>query len=284
VQSPNEVYRREVWLLLHNSESSDNETAAVRFYMDESGSRDTPKAVVGGIVINFSDFLVFEKSWEQMLFDRGIIAPLHMKEFGPNRRFGSMSEQSRRELFSEAAGIINGNKIITIAAQLTISEYESCLPEKVKDKFSVYGMCFNLAAMANHKMAEANNYLGRIPFILDVGNPYADHVRKSHKALLGLQKEGPFLHAGGLYFDDDSVFGILQAADIVAWGARRKASGQHFPSGMEPIKSIFVPEDGHTDVEWKPEWLRDLGDNLGRVIAKHEAQEKDEGGTNGDEF
>ena len=102
-------YRKEVWLLLHNSESSENETAAVRLYMDESGTRDTSKAVVGGILINYSDFLGFESAWDKMLVEHGIVAPLHMKEFGKHRRFGSMSERCRRELFYEVAGVVRQN-------------------------------------------------------------------------------------------------------------------------------------------------------------------------------
>lgn len=259
--------------MLHDSESSENETAAVRLYMDESGARDTPKAVVGGILINYSDFLEFEKAWDRMLVEHGLVAPLHMKEFGKNGRLGSMSERCRRELFYEVAGLINMNKICTIAAQLTTSEYEAYLPTEVKNKFDVYGMCFNLAAMANHKLAESKQYDGRIPFILDIGNPHADHVRKAHKALLDMQREGPFLNAGGLYFDDDAILGILQAADVVAWGARRKASGQHFPAGMEPIRSVLTPRSGHNEVEWKPEWIKDLGENLGKLLARQKAKD-----------
>jgi hypothetical protein len=55
-------YRKEIWMLLHNSESSENETAAVRLYLDESGSKDpgTPQALVAGLLINYSHFLAFE--------------------------------------------------------------------------------------------------------------------------------------------------------------------------------------------------------------------------------
>lgn len=149
-------------------------------------------------------------------------------------------------------------KIASIQAVLNNSEYEKHVAKEVRDAFSVYGFCFNLAVMMNHKLAEGE-YSGKIPFILDEGNPYAEAVRKAHLNMRRIQNEGLFLHVGGLYFDDDKSFGILQAADVVAWGARRYASGKAFPPGLEPILEIF--KHGHNQESYKAEWLKMIGDN-----------------------
>ena len=116
------AYRKEVWLLLHNSESSHNETAAVRLYMDESGGRDpsTPIAVVGGMLINYSHYLHFEDAWDQLLVEHGIEPPLHMKEFGKNGRFAGVSRCCRRELFLEVADLINSIKLRVFLQSLQI--------------------------------------------------------------------------------------------------------------------------------------------------------------------
>jgi hypothetical protein len=137
-------YRNEVWLFMHNSEDEQNETAAVRLYMDESGTKDpnTPQAIVGGMIINYSHFLHFESAWDEMLENHGIIAPLHMKEFGPHGRLGKISKCCRRKLFLEVAELINSHKIASISACVTNSAYEAVMIPEAKDVFSVYGMCF----------------------------------------------------------------------------------------------------------------------------------------------
>ena len=252
---------------MHNSESSANEVASVRLYLDESGGKDpsTPKAVVGGLLINYSHFLHFEEVWDQMLETHGIIAPLHMREFGKGCRLAGISECCRRELFLEVAELVNSHKVGSMSATLTNAEYEAYIPQEIRHVFSPYAMCFNLAMMMNHKLAE-NVYQKKIPFILDIGNPYKEHIIQAHAAAVQMQRQGEFLHAGGLYFDDDAEFGTLQAADVIAWGIRRTASGLPFLPGTEPIGTILSYEKDHRDNAWKAEWLEQLGDTLLRRL------------------
>ena len=249
------AYRREVWLLLHNSESSTNETAAVRLYLDESGTDESsPQAVVGGLLINYSHYLNFEQTWDEILADHGITPPLHMKEFGKDRRLGAISRCCRKELFVRVVELIRSHRVGTLEATLSPREYVDNLPKPIRDHMSIYGMCFSVAAVQNHRLAETANYQGRIPFIMDAGNPYAEHVRIAHRNFLQLQREGGSLHAGGLYFDDDAEFGVLQAADVIAWGVRRIASGLAMPPGMEPIQDLF--DSNHSRADFKAEWMK----------------------------
>jgi hypothetical protein len=242
-------------LLLHNSESSTNETAAVRLYLDESGTDETsPQAVVGGLLINYSHFLHFEEAWDALLKDQGITPPLHMKEFGKDGRLGAISPWRRKELFLRVVDLIKSHRIGTIEATLSPREYMTNLPRPIRDHMSIYGMCFSVAAIQNHRLAEKAKYQGRIPFIMDAGNPLAEHVRIAHRNLLQLQREGGSLHAGGLYFDDDAEFGVLQAADVIAWGVRRMASDLTMPPGMEPITVLF--DSDHSRADFKAEWMR----------------------------
>ena len=270
-------YRNEVWLLLHKEDSAEKETAAVTLYLDESGGNDpnTPQAVVGGLVINRSHFLPFEECWDHMLDAHGIIPPLHMKEFTPHGRFAGMSHCCRRELFLEVAELIHSHKIASIAASITNAEYEAIILREARHGFSLYGMCYLLVLEMNHKLAEGK-YDGRIPFILDIGNPYADHIRQVHATALLVQKESRFLHAGGLYFDDDAEFGVLQAADIIAWGSRRVASGNPFPKGLEPVGEMLASERGHNEASWKAGWLRELSEGFLRIVAEMKATNEKE--------
>jgi hypothetical protein len=265
---------------MHKVHSSEKEVAAVRLYLDESGTRDpnTPQAVVGGMLINYSHFLHFEESWDELLAEFEIKPPLHVKEFTPHGRFAHINPETRRYLFAKVVELIDSHKIASLAATLTNAEYEQYVAKEIRDRFSVYAMCFNLVVMMNHKLAEGR-YVGRIPFILDSGNPYAEHVRGAHAGALECQRE-QFLHVGGLFFEDDANLGVLQAADIIAWGVRRRASNRHFPNGLEPIACIF--DSGHNENIWKPEWLKTLGEGLLRELTAKQAMMSKE--TNEEEF
>ena len=201
---------------MHNSNAPEKETAAIRLYLDESGGDDpnTPHAVIGGMLIEGSRFETFENEWDAMLDDHGITPPLHMKEFGrPNGRFAKMSDCCRRELFLEAATLIDSHRIGTISASISNKEYQEILKTPIiGNTFSVYGMCFLLAAMITHRLAQVNLYDGKIPFILDSGNPYANHVRSAHASIVEIQRSGKSLHVGSLAFSEDQDFGILQAS------------------------------------------------------------------------
>ncbi len=255
---------------MHNSDDPERQIAAVRLYMDESDGDDpgTPHAVIGGILVNRSGYELFEDKWDQLLDRHGIDPPLHMKEFGrPDGRFAAISDCCRRELFIEVAELINRYKLGSITTSITNEEYKTHIPEVVRDKFSVYGMCFNLAVMLNHKLAVNHNYNDRIPLFLDKGNPYKGHVVEAHAAALEFQRH-TFLHVGSLTFDDDKDFGVLQAADVIAWGSRRRESQIPLVHPFAPIGKIFA--ENHVRTPWESGMLKDLATSLMISIAEEE--------------
>jgi hypothetical protein len=245
----------------HKSDNSDKETATVRLYLDDSGGDDpgTPHAVIGGILINHSYFLHFEEVWDRMLATHGVTPPIHMKEFGPYGRFADISPRRRHELFLEIAELINFHKLVSMSATLSNTEYRANVDTKVREEFSVYGMCFILAAVMNHKLAASKSYGKTIPFILDTGNPHKGHVAKAHAAMIEWQKD-EFLNVGGIHFEDDKHLGILQAADVVAWGARRRTTGKPFGYSFEPINDILKKQEGHGEAGWDAGWLKEVSD------------------------
>lgn len=262
-----QAYRNEVWLIMHRDvDKPESETAALRLYMDESGGDDpnTPHAVIGGLLIFRRGFLEFEDAWERMLVHHGIHDGLHMKEFWrPHGRLAGISDCCRRELFIEACHLISKYRAVTIAATLSNDEYRASVPEEVRKNFSVYAMCFNLTVVMTHKLAEANNYTDPIPIILDSGNPYKSHVVRAHEFMQKRFQKFAYLHLGSLTFDDDKVLGILQAADLIAWGTRRRVSGVSFSGGFEPIKELLTSDEKyHAEIPWKTEWLKLFGTNL----------------------
>lgn len=252
----------------NDCESPEKESAALRLYMDESGGEDpnTPQAVIGGMLIFRKAFHLFEDEWDRMLQDHGIPGGIHMREFGQHGRLGTISKGCRKELFLEAKYLIERYRAVTIAAALDGEQYKSHIPHVVRKKFSLYGMCFNLAVMMNHKLCERNRHSDRVPFILDAGNAYASHVRDAHEFMLQQYQKQAYIHVGSLFFEDDKALGTLQAADIIAWGTRRQLRGLRFPPGFSPIEELVAESDHHARQVYKPEWLQQIGTGLQEII------------------
>lgn len=260
-------YRREVWSIMHKIDAPNSASSALRLYLDESGGNDpnTPVAIVAGLLITRERFEEFENSWDDLLLEFGIEPPLHMKEFGAHRRLGGMSSCCKQELFGRVAYLIESHHTKTISASISNEEYAALVPLAAQEKFSVYGMCFILAAFINHMLAELNAYGDRIPFILDTGNPYKSHVVESHAWMIESQRDAyGFLHVGSLTFDDDKDFGILQASDVVAWATRRRSSKDGLIGHYAPLERIFSKH--HIFGTWTPELLSKFGEQLDRMI------------------
>jgi hypothetical protein len=198
-----------------------------------------------------------------------------MKEFGrPHGRFANISDYRRRQFFVEAAHLINTHKILSVGATLSTDEYRRLMPQKVREKFSVYAMCFLLSLMMNHKLAEHQGYTKKVSFILDRGNPNAQHVRQGHAMAMLWQKSGQFLHAGSLTFADDEDLCALQAADVIAWGVRRRVTGVPFGHAFSPIEGILDENLHHAEKAWTEEWLREVGESTLKSIERLEAAGK----------
>ena len=254
---------------MHNSDSPNATTSALRLYLDESGGADpnTPVAVVAGVLITREWFEEFENSWDSLLSEFGIAPPLHMKEFGLDGRFRNVPSCCKRELFGRVVDMINSHHTKTISASITNEEYETLIPLAARKRFSVYGMCFVLATFLSHELAEINGYADRIPLILDAGNPNKAHVVEAHAWMISAQRDASdFLHVGSLTFDDDKDFGILQAADVVAWSTRRKRTkeGPGLTGHYAPLERLFNRH--HVYETWRPEMLEKFGAALSRLI------------------
>jgi hypothetical protein len=266
------VYRNEVWLVMHrNSDSSDRETAALQLYMDESGGGDpgTPHAVIGGMLIYRDGYLEFEPAWDEML-KKHCVYGIHMKEFGRHGRLGYLCDGQRYALLADACALIRKYRAVTMAATLSNADYKANIPPEARKNFSVYGMCFNLAIFMNHLLAEMNSHDAQIPIILDTGNPYKHHVIDAHTFMYKEFQRYSYLHLGSLSFDDDEVLGILQAADIIAWGTRRITSGVAFGEAYAPIEELLTMDELHHIAHpWTAETLQELGAALASRIAEN---------------
>lgn len=271
-------YRNELWMIVHHDSLDPFKASAMlRIYLDESGGDDpgTPHAVVGGMVIDRESFLKFEDDWDRMLERRGIHPPLHMKEFGRNGRLGAMSRRCREEVIAEAVGLIKKYRAGSISVSLSNADFKMHLPGDGRRVFGVYGMCFSLLAILVHQIAVSSGHRGVIPYILDDGNAYKKHVVVAHSNMRLLQRQGQYLHVGSLTFDDDALLGTLQAADLIAWGARRRATGISLKNEFASVGEIFSDAVKHAEWSWENKLLRQLGEYLTSEMQKAQDEENE---------
>jgi hypothetical protein len=225
---------------MHQSDEESRQAAVVTCYLDESGTHEgAPIAVVGGLLLNQQGFQKLDEAWPQILTKSSILPPLHMSEFRrPNGRLAYVSVDQRRALFTDLVRVINENKIYSIAASLTAEHFQKYFDKQFRrETMSMYGMCFILCAHANYLLTQQNQYDEKIPFLMDSGNQYAEHVRAAHAAM---QEEGwKTMRVGSLTFDRDEDWFPLQAADLIAWASRVKAMGDSFDNGYEPLAALF---------------------------------------------
>ena len=85
-----------VWWALHHNEDANTRMLALECYLDESATDGgTPKAVVGGILLDRERYALFNDEWEQIITRRSLQPSIHMKDFGRHGRFAKMSSRHR---------------------------------------------------------------------------------------------------------------------------------------------------------------------------------------------
>jgi hypothetical protein len=246
---------------MHHSDDPERQTLILRCYLDESGTHaGSPAAIVGGLLMGRDDFLIFDALWDDLLLRHKIQPPLHMKEFGEDGKHGHLNYQERAALFSDVSRLINCQKSMSIAATLSHAKYKTILHPDIQKKMSLYSLCFMLCAHMIHLNAEHKGIPYNIPYIVEQGNEYQQHIFKAHAGMIRIQKENMSLHVGSLTFADKNI-SALQAADLIAWGNRRLASGIPIDRGFEPILDIFS-DPHHANYLWKDSYLKELSDGL----------------------
>jgi len=241
---------------------------AVTCYLDESATDGaTPVALVGGVILNSQDYELLAEEWEAMLGRFSLSPSFHMKDFGLHGRLSAISSNAKADIFRTAASIISARRIYTLSVTLSPADYKDSLSDVSRKEHSLYELCFLGAAISNGKMAKANDYHDRVAFVLDSGNAYAEQVRKAHQELQSYSKShGIPSNVGSLAFEDDEQVSALQAADIVCWAARRKASGSRFFPESKPIEELISDETSHHSVSLGSDILQQLEPIISRNI------------------
>ena len=253
-------YAKESWFSMHHSYNPTAMSLFVRCYLDESGTHDQSKhAVVAGLLLDRNGFLSLDDEWVKLLPKHRVKAPLHMSKFDDDNRDASLSDGERRDFFKEAVEVINKHKKYSIAAILTQSQYDRVITPTVERMYSQYAFCFMACVYTNHNILTAVKHKDRVPYWVHRGNPRKADIRRAEDSLWQLQDNGEECHFDSVTFKD-SELASMQAADMIAWGVRRKLHGLPFGRGFEPISMLYKWH--HEQPEWTDKMLQDLLESL----------------------
>jgi hypothetical protein len=234
---------------------------AISCYLDESGTHSgSPEATVGGILLDKDNFIMFDVLWEEILLRHKIRPPLHMKEFGEHGRHGHLNYNERYKLFEDISKLINCYKAMSIVASLNHAQYKKIINPTIQEIMSIYSLCFMLCAHVIHINATNQKINYNIPYIVEKGNEYQQHILMAHNGMLRMQRENIHLHVGSLTFEDKNL-STLQAADVIAWSGRRIATRMLIEKGMEPLLDIFM-DNHHINCSWEDRYLKEFSDRL----------------------
>jgi hypothetical protein len=233
---------------LHHSDDPNNRTVAVTCYLDESGTDNQgPVAVAGGLLLNKTNCLHFDEEWKKLLDHYDIDNRcIHMKDFRTKNKH--LSPRSTRGLFLGVVDLINSHKYASIAATINHDQFKKLVHEEIREHVGMHFFCFLLCAFQNHMQAEYMKFNERIAFLLEQPCEHGDEILAAHKAII-IDQETKEFHMGTIGFADKKI-SALQAADVIAWGVRRRISGLSFPFGFEPILKILESED-HLQDKWQ---------------------------------
>ena len=249
---------------MHHSHNPDLRTLALTWYLDESATDgSTPTAVVGGVLLDELSYITLAEEWQKLIENLNLSPGLHMKDFGQHGRFAYMESDRLAEIFSRATGIIKELAIYTVECTVEHQDHREFFSRDAKKELTAYELCFVAAAIGSKDMTHADQINSDIAFVMDNGNPYRDYVTKTYADLIKIQKSGYPLNLGSLTFADDEDVLPLQCADIICWGARRRAAGSCFRPGMESIKDLLDAAN-HRRVETPREALEKFSISLGK--------------------
>lgn len=200
-------------------------------YYDDSGTDDlSPLTVIGGPTMpkDMADGLT--DAWPNLLHLYRIENQLHMTDFvRPHGKNIGMHYEMKIAFFSEVARTINEHKQYSLSIVVPQADFKSLVPALARKEFmGPYAFAFFLAVMANQGVATHRRDRDTVTaYLVDDGCAGKEQLSAAHSYLLELERRGGgFRHTGAMGFDTDDRVPALQAADVIAWSARRKALNQ----------------------------------------------------------
>jgi len=240
-------YAESLWWVMQHSDDPNKRALAVTCYCDDGGSEEHAIALIGGLVMNKTQFLRFDQAWQKMLHEHRINS-LHMTDFvRPNGRYVGMHYEMKLALFTSAARLIRNNRIYSIVMGVPLKEFRKLVAAEVsKGLMRPHPMAYFMMVMQNNAIAEIEGYKERLAYLVDRGC-FKDQLLDAHDWLAEWESRSTVSqrpHVGSIAFDADEHVTALQAADAIVWSSHRRL-GDGLTDEFGPLNKLFEP---HVDI------------------------------------
>ena len=235
-------YFDDLWWLLHSSDKGNELVLGLTSYLDDSGSdENSPIAVIGGPVFSRIHFKNFCVRWREMLDEHHIPEPPHMTDFvQPHGKHSGMLRELKIALFNDVVRVIHGDYQFSVSVAIPQVDFKTVIPDEEVRK-CVAGpsaLAFFSTVLINREMAIKHG-LYKIAYLVDCGSRfYSEQLIDAHAAVVKAEMSKDDKPTGGLNFDTDDNVPALQAADVIAWSARRNEVGKLIEE-FEPLSKLI---------------------------------------------
>jgi Protein of unknown function (DUF3800) len=243
----------QLWWFMHHSYAPGRQTYFLTSYMDDSGSDDlSPVTTIGGPIMSKDAFIDFSPKWSELLHKYRVPQPLHMTDFvRPHGKHIGMHYEIKKSLFRDVSDLINDYKLYSLSVSVLRDDFNEDLPTEVRRLLiGPYGVAFFCVVLGNHGFSQRSLIYAaeRIAYLLDVGFPHSDQLYAVHSAIIKALKDAGlpyFIGTMGQSPDDDVP--ALQAADVIAWAARRRELGQ-LTDEFATLHWVLRPDRSHEHI------------------------------------
>jgi hypothetical protein len=236
------AYAHHIWWLMHHSYSPKRRTLAFTNYVDDSGSHEeSALSVVGGPVFDIKGYGAFTLDWDMVVLRHKVQPPIHMKEFSRKGRFAYLSDDERRALFQDLEYTIRKHKAYSITTEVSGQDFREFFPaERFRHLLGSAPLAFLWVIILNGALVLEHDFLEKMAYLCS-HSPIDTQMVEVH-SFWGEFESVPTRFSkkctGALGFDWPSEVNALQAADMVAWSNRKKALGEAFTCGFEPLERL----------------------------------------------
>lgn len=221
-------------------------------YFDESGTaKDARILSVGGYIAPVDQWKRFQSEWWKVLSKAGLdpsVTPFHMAEFEARKQphmkgktpFAEWSDKKANAVLQALLGVIRKRAAIGVVAAVLVEDYEAV---KGAPAFapSRYHFCVTRCLIRTSRWALDNGVTGSVAYVFEDGACDKDEVFKHevNRAAAEYLADEDFRRTyliNSLSFESKLKFFPLQAADILAWEARRHclSGGFRTVEGLRP--------------------------------------------------
>lgn len=224
-------------------ESTDR-MALIRTYVDDSGTDSgSPVAVAACFVSDVRRWTVFEAEWNAALETAGVRETgFHMADFVAHRPPFDWDEEKRNRTMRQLVGIVNHNVLAGMATAVIKADYDRLVGGRLREKLGNLHYTFAVQGCLAYieKWLKTTTILQPVAYFFDwtedreckraINDLFDSILRHDLAAHFGVEPYG-----WGFY--NRKLVVPLQAADILAWEARKYIQTSQF-TGSKPRGSF----------------------------------------------